>query len=654
MTGLKEETMRKYLTLIFMLTLLAFAVALAEQAVLTLHAPEDTVRPGRTVTLSFDAPAAGSARLVVTDAAGTEVSVVLEDYAAVQGYNALWWNGTYQGVPAPEGLYELKLSLNGETATAPIAIGSMAPYLTNITATGSIVSPEQPIAVSFYASVDGSLTIGAWVGGAWRSLETIPVMEGSGSIVFDGAGLPEGEVALTLTLSDATGYPSNEEHINVIVADVTDAETAESDTDEETAESDADALPDIELDTAGDETMVGQESDETVTVVEVVEVIEAAELVTEETSVDGQQVFTPSYGSPYQTDTTLNYWTMPMDITDEAAVWEVLMQPITVLDDGGKKDGQHKRQIVMRAEPSEDSEGVGVVTNLTQSVHVLETGEEWTLVECYSSSFYDSKVKRWNMLVQGYVPTKYLKQVTPSSSMGLVVDKLTQRLYIFKDGALYDTLLCSTGLANAKQPYNETRSGEFLLQNPAVGGWQDGNMVCELGIRFNGGDLMHQVPALVSSSGNKDYSTLAKALGTKASHGCIRVQRNKTPKGTNMRWIWDNREDEIKLLIWEDWQGRQIPIPDDDTVLYYNPNGGSMYHTAEHCYSATKITFQPFTYGQLEEDTFRKLKRCSYCAPPLRVSEIEAINATYAPGGDHDPILTEARLKQMAQEANAD
>ena len=330
------------------------------------------------------------------------------------------------------------------------------------------------------------------------------------------------------------------------------------------------------------------------------------------------------------------------------------MQPITVLDDGGKKDNQHKRQIVMRAQPSADSEGVGVVTNLTQSVHVLEKGDEWTLVESYSSSFYDSKVKRWNQLVQGYVPTKYLKQVTPDSSMGIVVDKLTQRLYIFRDGALYDTLLCSTGLTNAKQPYNETRSGEFLLQNPAVGGWQDGNMVCELGIRFNGGDLIHQVPALVSSSGNKDYSTLAKKLGTKASHGCIRVQRNKTPKGTNMKWIWDNRQDEIKIIIWEDWQGRQIPIPEGDTVLYYNPNGGSLYHTSSFCYSAPKVTFEPFTYGQLEEEPFSKLKRCGYCTPPLRVGEIEEINAVYAPGGDHDPILTEARRKQLESEGLAD
>lgn len=50
-----------------------------------------------------------------------------------------------------------------------------------------------------------------------------------------------------------------------------------------------------------------------------------------------------------------------------------------------------------------------------------------------------------------------------------------------------------------------------------------------------------------------------------------------------MKWLWDNRKHLGRLVIWEDWQGRQIPIPDDDTVLYYNPNGGSYYHRADTC-----------------------------------------------------------------------
>ena len=365
-------------------------------------------------------------------------------------------------------------------------------------------------------------------------------------------------------------------------------------------------------------------------------------IVLPEETID-QSIFTPSYGSPYAgTDTTMNYWTLPMDITDEAAVWEMLMQPVTVLDCNAKSN-QHKAQITIRREPSSDSEGVGVVTNLTQSVHVLEKGDEWTLIECYSSSFHDSKVKAWNMLVQGYVPTKYLKTVTPYQGMGMVVDKLTQRLYIFKDGALYDTLLISTGLANEKQPYNETRSGEFLLQNPAVGQFKSDNLYCDMAIRFNSGDLLHEVPHTESKYGKNYKSTEAK-LGTRASHGCIRVQRVKTPKGTNMKWIWSNRKDEMKIVIWEDWQGRVYPYPDDSTVLYYNPDGGEYYHTAETCNSTNK-TLSPFTYGELDSEPFASLERCTYCTAPLRKAEIDAINANYVIGGDHDPVLTAAQQK---------
>ena len=334
----------------------------------------------------------------------------------------------------------------------------------------------------------------------------------------------------------------------------------------------------------------------------------------------------------------MNYWTLPMDITDEEAVWEMLMQPVTVLDTGAK-NGQ-KAQVTIRKTPDSNGAGVGVVTCLTQSVHVLEKGDQWTLIECYSSSFHDSKVKAWNLLVQGYVPTKYLKTVKPDTSMGIVIDKLTQRLYIFKDGKLYDTLLVSTGQANKKQPYNETRSGEFLLQCPAVGEFRSDNLYCSMAIRFNSGDLLHEVPHTKLSGGGKSYKSTEYKLGTKASHGCIRVQRKTTPKGTNMRWLWNNRKDEMKIVIWEDWQGRHYPYPDDSTLLYYNPNGGTSYHTAENCTSTNK-TLTAFTYGELEDPAYAKLERCDYCTAPLRKSEIDAINETYAVGGDHDPVLSE-------------
>ena len=357
-----------------------------------------------------------------------------------------------------------------------------------------------------------------------------------------------------------------------------------------------------------------------------------------------QTVYTPSgLVSQQETDPEPNYWTLPMDITDEEAVWKALTAPITVIDTGKSTE---KAQIMIRSAPDSDSDGIGVITCMTQGVHVLEKGEDWSLVECYSSSFHDSAVLNWNVLVQGYVPTSYLKEVTPNQELGFVIDKLTQRLYLFREGHLFSTLLVSTGLSNKRQPYNETRSGEFLMTSK-VGTFPSDNLRCGMAIRFNRGDLLHEVPYTVLADGGKNYKNCEPKLGTKASHGCIRVQRKKTPEGVNMAWIWQNlgRNSRTRLLIWEDWQGRQIDIPAEDTVLYYNPKGGQFYHRADHCYSVQKkdVTFEPFTYGELDTKPYSKLQPCEYCAPAPRRADIEKVNQVYAPGGDHDPVLTKAR-----------
>ncbi len=360
-----------------------------------------------------------------------------------------------------------------------------------------------------------------------------------------------------------------------------------------------------------------------------------------------EEVFIPSRGSAYPLQPGKDYWSLPMDITDEAAVWEMLTAPITVVDTG-KKSGE-KSQTYLYREPDENSLKVGVVTCESQGVRVIETREDgWSLVECYSSSFHATKVEAWNILVSGYIPTRYLKQVEPNTQMGIVVDKLTQRMYIFQEGKLLSTLLCSTGLVmwngSKYQPYNETRSGEFLLMSK-VGTLISDRLHCDMAIRFNAGDMMHEVPHVKNADGSKNYSSTEFKLGTKCSHGCIRVQRTKTPEGINMGWIWSQLKSgsKVKFVIWEDWQGRQLPVPEDDTPLYYNPDKGSYYHRSSFCYCAKAVTFQPFTYGQLEEEPFSKLKFCPYCAPALRKSEIQAINEQYAAGGDHDELITNQR-----------
>ena len=349
--------------------------------------------------------------------------------------------------------------------------------------------------------------------------------------------------------------------------------------------------------------------------------------------------FTPvSAGEGLEGGYTLDAWTAPMDLSDEEAVWKALTVPVTVLDDG--RERAQVRQVVLRKEPRADSDGVGTVTLGSQGVRVLERGEEWSKIQCYSSSFHDSPILNWNALVTGWVETKLLKEITPNQEMGFVVDKLTQRLYVFQDGKLYSTLLISTGIANAKQPFNETRSGEFLLVS-RVGGFYSDNMFCPRALRFNDGDLLHEVP-YVERDGKKIYGGTEPKLGSKASHGCIRVQRKKNPEGLNMEWIFNHYRENTKILIWEDWQGRQIPVPEDDAVFWCHPTKKEYYHCSDHCPMMNSKKPQQITYGELSAEG-SKLKACPACGPVPKKSALLEINAAYAAGGDHDPVLTEAR-----------
>ena len=321
-----------------------------------------------------------------------------------------------------------------------------------------------------------------------------------------------------------------------------------------------------------------------------------------------ETVFTPS-GST-ECSHAHCYWTTPMDITDEAAVWAMLMSPVTVIS------GNQREQIALLDAPG--GKAIGEITCDSQSVHVLEEDQSgWTKVETYSSSFHNSDTKAWNQLLHGYVETARLKTVTPASGMGIVVDKLTQRLYLFVDGHLYSELRVSTGLPNARQPYNETRSGEFFLVSK-VGDFRSDDMMCEKGIRFNGGDLLHQVP-YVERNGSKVYDTYERVLGQRASHGCIRLQRKRSPEGVNITWIWNHYEKYTKLVVWEDWLEREKPAVPKDTLVYIRKGKDKVYHRKETCYSlnaAGNPTLTAIPFSALEEPAYASFVPCVWCNPP--------------------------------------
>jgi hypothetical protein len=283
------------------------------------------------------------------------------------------------------------------------------------------------------------------------------------------------------------------------------------------------------------------------------------------------------------------------------------------------------------------------VTGASQGVHVLERGDEWTLIEAYSSSPEGSKVKTWAEKFQGYVETSLLKEVEVDQQYAVIIDKQWQRLFVYKEGKLFSTLLCSTGFYNPKKknPWNETPAGEFLaiswtgdfrLKDEMTG---EGYMICKKAIRINDGILLHEVPMVLSkSTGEWTYDNCEGYLGEKASHGCIRIQRNYTPEGVNHEWLWKNLSDGTKpgqkytkVVIWDD-ANRELGYPGDDLILYYNTDKGTRYHSSPTCYGVKEKFWPltPFRYGELDDAPYNKLKPCPYCAPQPRKDAIDKIN----------------------------
>ena len=250
------------------------------------------------------------------------------------------------------------------------------------------------------------------------------------------------------------------------------------------------------------------------------------------------------------------------DITNEAACWALLMKPITVLD-VDETESVYPLQTPGGKKVNNDKLG-GFINGASAAVHVLGEDEDgWTLIE---------GIDYYNRIIQGYVKTRLLKTVTPNPHYGVIVDKLTQKLNVFIDGKFFSSCAVSTGLPNDLQPYNETSAGEYLAISWS-GGFDSEGMYCDMAIRFNNGDKIHEVPCNILADGSKRYTKWEAQLGQKASHGCIRVARLPNDDGLDQEWLWNNLKRLTKIIIWDDG-GRKMPYPDDSTLVYYNPVGG--------------------------------------------------------------------------------
>lgn len=228
---------------------------------------------------------------------------------------------------------------------------------------------------------------------------------------------------------------------------------------------------------------------------------------------------------------------MPSREDSDPAIWEKMMAPSAVVDIAPTA---HQKVF---ASPDSSSQVLGTLHGQSQALSVMEIRTEWV------------RIQAWNhekgAPVDGWVPRKKLKVVQPQTEYGLLVDKKEQTLTLYQRGEKVDTLLVSTGRMNKGELYQETAAGSFLT-GQHMSDYSTNGLKYDFVIRYDGGNLLHQIPYAWNESGKKDMNPGELYLGTKASHACIRVQQEPSEKGINAYWFWTNLPYHTRIIVLDD------------------------------------------------------------------------------------------------------
>ncbi len=228
---------------------------------------------------------------------------------------------------------------------------------------------------------------------------------------------------------------------------------------------------------------------------------------------------------------------MPEAGADDAALWALLQKPRVVANVQNIK----RQKIYER--PDRGSVVLGTLFGQSQGVEVLAVEGGW------------ARIRAWQhervLLVTGYVPLKALKVVYPNGPYGLVIDKKAQTLTLYENGVRVAAIPVSTGRAEQGRPYLETAPGAFLTDEH-IGVFTDDGANYAFPIRYDGNNLLHQLGYRVRER-HADYTYQRALLGTKASHGCVRLPDHPVDgSGVDAFWLWTHMPWHTPVLILED------------------------------------------------------------------------------------------------------
>lgn len=539
---------RSFVAFVFVLIIsctLTFACAQSPQFT---SAP-DVVHPGKMYTFSVESPSQGTVNVELVGHDGNKVCDIYANYPVVAGSNIIAWDGMRLDLTVIEqGNYRLRLQFaSGETSEVPFQVGAPCPLLTHLYQIGG-GAEEGGFEISYRASVAGQVDVELQdhARGTTMPYLVLEAEEGENSFFWEiGSGenaLPPGSYALIMRLHTPNGDESMRQYLYFdIETPVVAADETEDVFVFDTAETNG-------MD-ATDATSVAQ--------------------TPLQTTVSGSQI-----SPPYSAVSDGSYWSMTPGELDDQVIWNILTQPITVYDGG--LDTKAKTHAYMMENPDGTGARIAQLHAQSQGLHVIGEKNEhgYILVEAFSNydENYYPKTEQERAeafsLKQGYVKASHLKTVDVMTDIAFVIDKKTQRMYVFENGVRTEELLIATGKINDGKYYYETPPGEFITVSH-TGDFPSGNMVCRMAIRINGGILLHEVPHKVNADGSRNYSSFEGYLGTKQSHGCVRIQRLPSAKmGYNQKWIWETlaKGKPYKVIIWDDLNRYDTP-----TTWYPNP-----------------------------------------------------------------------------------
>ena len=227
---------------------------------------------------------------------------------------------------------------------------------------------------------------------------------------------------------------------------------------------------------------------------------------------------------------------MPSDFSDDEAVWKALTAPVAV---GAGAEGAGLR---IMTEKGARSGYIATVSCRTTGLSVLEISDDgWVRVGVWRQAD--------GYWTEGWVKKDKLRMIRPNDRYGAVVDKKNQTMTVYENGRKIGTVLVSTGYTTAESRSADTHSGIFLMATRMETFPQNGH-IYNYPVRIDGYNLIHSA-GYEKVNGQRDYAQELAVLGTKASHGCIRLDPRAPEEegGINAWWVWTHLGHDTKIIV---------------------------------------------------------------------------------------------------------